>query len=87
VPALVFSTDISTGNYSLENKVNVYYQNAKLHINNAKQFEKLQITDMSGRKVYEELLTAESHTINCTLAKGIYIVKVGYKTVKLLVNN
>lgn len=87
VPALVFSTDISTGNYSLENDVSLYYYNAKLQINNLKQSEMLQIKDMSGRKVYEELLKDESNTVNCTLAKGIYIVKVGSKTVKLLVNN
>lgn len=87
VPALVFSNDISTGNYSLVNEVNVYYQNTKLQINNLKQSEILQITDMSGRKVYEELLKDESNTVNCTLAKGIYFVKVGTKTVKLLVNN
>jgi hypothetical protein len=87
VPVLVFSTDISTGNYSLENEINVYYQNAKLQINNLKQSERLQITDMFGRKVYEEILNDESNTLNCTLAKGIYIVKVGTQTLKLLVKN
>ena len=87
VPALVFSKNVSTGNTSLENELSVYYHNAKLQINNAKQLDRLQVTDMSGRKVYEELLTAASHTVNCTLAKGIYLVKVGSKTIKLFVNN
>lgn len=87
VPALVFSTDISTEKVSLENEMRVYYHDAKLQINNAKQFDRLQVTDMAGRKVYEELLKAASHTINCTLAKGIYLVKVGSKTIKLFVNN
>ncbi len=87
VPALVFSTVISTGDYSIEKGLYAYYHKGRVFVNNANSSEKIQIFDTLGRIIHEELLIDESFALNCVLNNGVYVVKVGNKTIKMMVNN
>ena len=66
-------------------KVSVYINDSGiLTIVNGQIGDKVQIFDMLGSKLHEEILNARLSTINCQLKAGVYLVKTGNETVKVV---
>lgn len=68
-----------------ENKISVRLIGGRLIISNAKVGANLYILDMTGRKLYEEILKSESSIIDYNLKTGIYLIQTGNATAKIVV--
>jgi hypothetical protein len=83
----LFTTKASTGIYEthIAEKLHAYIVNEELQIVNGKYGEDVQIYDIAGRIVMNNIQLTKNNSINVSaLSKGIYVVKAGMQTVKFV---
>ncbi|MFV0392049.1 MAG: hypothetical protein ACK5KP_09245 [Paludibacteraceae bacterium] len=87
VPVLIFTYNTPTGNLTNNTKypVSISVQNGRLSIKNGTVGNSLQVYSTVGNKLYEETLKSSSSIIDCNLTPGIYLVRTGKETVKVMV--
>ncbi|MDR2840142.1 MAG: PKD domain-containing protein, partial [Paludibacter sp.] len=68
-----------------EKPANIYISGGKLIIENGQADAMVEIFDILGRKLYEKTLNAQFSILNPQLQTGVYLVKIGNKTTKIIV--
>ncbi len=84
-PKITFQTVTSVENPSANN-LNAYFADNKLHILNATAGDNLTVFDLAGKVMINQLLKSDNDEISVLLNKGVYLVKSGEKTTKIMVN-
>lgn len=84
-PKLAFQTVTAVENPTV-NDLNTYISNNTLYVQNATAGGKLMVFDLTGNLVLSHVLKTGNDVLPISLRKGIYLVKVGEKATKVMVN-
>lgn len=80
------STPYSVPQWTVEeDSLAVYYSDNRLTIEHLKESAVLEIYNIMGRKVYSRSVAAGTTTLDISLTKGIYIIRLGKYTKKIAV--
>lgn len=87
VPVLEFEEKIYSDNsyVSTQGKISISVADGFMTIKNMNTPDKVQIFDISGRKLYEEKTNNHLTLINYRLNKGLYVVKTANEAIKIAV--
>lgn len=87
IPNLTFTDPATSGivNGKLDSNLNVSIQNNTLNVENASIGSGIAVYDLSGKVIYTNVATRENSSSPLRLSNGVYLVKVGAKTQKVVV--
>lgn len=84
--AIVFAPKTVTGIFeNSAGKTLVYVSNGKIKIENGKSGDKVEIVNVAGQKLYEQTLSGKLSMVDYQLSAGVYFVKTGNETTKVVV--
>lgn len=84
-PKITFQTITSVENPA-SSGLNVYVSGNNLHIQNSTAGQNLSVFDLTGHILLNQVLKTGNDVISISLNKGMYLVKAGEKTAKVMVN-
>lgn len=84
-PKITFQTITSVENPTATG-LNAFVSGNNLHIQNATAGQNLTVYDLTGHILISEVLKTANDVISISLKKGMYLVKAGEKTAKVMVN-
>lgn len=84
-PKITFQTITSVENPA-SSGLNVYVSGNNLHIQNSTAGQNISVFDLTGHILLNQVLKTGNDVISISLNKGMYLVKAGEKTAKVMVN-
>ncbi len=85
-PSLSFQTpSTSSIGGNLDSKQNVRFSDGKLYVSNVPVGNQVRVFDLSGKLLFDATTAQETQAYPLSLGKGVYLVKAGVETTKLLV--